>query len=578
MRFWATKTAARLRRGFGWMRDRGDGHGLFALWLAFMVLTAAAITSPGAINFLASGTGAVMRSLASKAADEVSVKDFGATGNGTTDDTIYVVAALAALPSSGGRLLFPAATYKFNLSTTRGGVVLVGAGSGNINTGLGGTKFIAADASKPILQFGDGATTTSRGNAVRDVILVGDGANVTGDGIYLFGARDMTIDNVAISAFGRDGIRIQCNTTSSSGIHIGRAAISGSKGANLRAEACAGSFTSNITVTDSHFNDAAVASGGRAIYLDSTTVNLVNTYLDLHDGVGIQMVKNFSGNPNIEADSVNFDNADGSTATSMDVSTVYASAARLSTVINGCFRFNGKVVYSDATVNVSVSRGCVFYQPWSVNPAVFNSLQLPISEVEAQAGGTIPTLSRSGNTPDTDADIILAHSGFKVSAADGANGFNNPLHLGTSALYKNQGGLLMWRKDANRPTAENNAQVLGWVSTAPTFGATVTMDLTLANVFLITIPNGSCATNFTINNPSGSGTGVSSHGNSMQIVCVINTCGGAYTGATTWSANWHLAGAWVNAANTNRRCAGFQQDPTGSPWYETWRSVADIAN
>jgi hypothetical protein len=36
-------------------------------------------------------------------------------------------------------------------------------------------------------------------------------------------------------------------------------------------------------------------------------------------------------------------------------------------------------------------------------------------ETEAQAGGTMPTLSRSGNTPDTDADLVLAHGGFKVT-------------------------------------------------------------------------------------------------------------------------------------------------------------------
>jgi hypothetical protein len=48
------------------------------------------------VGFLASGTGAMLRTIQSKSRDFVSVRDFGATGNGSTDDTAAIQAALTA--------------------------------------------------------------------------------------------------------------------------------------------------------------------------------------------------------------------------------------------------------------------------------------------------------------------------------------------------------------------------------------------------------------------------------------------------------------------------------------------------
>lgn len=56
-------------------------------------------------------TGGVAQSVATKLAQTISVKDFGAVGNGTTDDTAAFVAALAACPSGGEIYLPPNATY-----------------------------------------------------------------------------------------------------------------------------------------------------------------------------------------------------------------------------------------------------------------------------------------------------------------------------------------------------------------------------------------------------------------------------------------------------------------------------------
>jgi hypothetical protein len=57
-------------------------------------------------------TGAINRPINQKLGDFVSVKDFGAVGDGTTDDTAAIQAAFNSLKATGGSLYIPKGTYK----------------------------------------------------------------------------------------------------------------------------------------------------------------------------------------------------------------------------------------------------------------------------------------------------------------------------------------------------------------------------------------------------------------------------------------------------------------------------------
>ena len=92
-------------------------------------------------NYLQGGSGSVARTTASKLQESVSVRDFGAVGDGTTDDTAAIAAAVLAT-GYGDTLYFPAGTYKISseIRLTKP-ITILGAGPNTPFTGVSGATF-----------------------------------------------------------------------------------------------------------------------------------------------------------------------------------------------------------------------------------------------------------------------------------------------------------------------------------------------------------------------------------------------------------------------------------------------------
>ena len=134
------------------------------------------------ITYTPAGTGAVSRTVQSKLRDVVSVKDFGAVGDGVADDAAAVNAAINAVAAiGGGDVLLPAGTTLVGATVyVADNVRLVGAGQ------KATTIKLKASANVNIIQKKAGAAGTGAG--LFDLSVDGNDANNTNGGIYWAGA------------------------------------------------------------------------------------------------------------------------------------------------------------------------------------------------------------------------------------------------------------------------------------------------------------------------------------------------------------------------------------------------------
>ena len=117
----------------------------------------------------------------------VSVKDFGAIGDGVTDDTVAIQAGIDAVSVGGGTLYFPVGTYLVSSSLTinKTGVGIVGDGHGSRESGTAqhGTVIKWGGGLSNVFVYGDGGTTTVFACTVRDIAI--NCSDLASRGFYL---------------------------------------------------------------------------------------------------------------------------------------------------------------------------------------------------------------------------------------------------------------------------------------------------------------------------------------------------------------------------------------------------------
>jgi hypothetical protein len=172
-------------------------------WSAFQV---AGSLSSAEVSFSQTGPGAVVRTVEGRLRETVSVKDYGAVGDGITDDTIAIQHAVDTNP--GKVVFFPQGTYRITSTIL---IDVFGQGS-YVST----SQFVGSGTSQTVIdnQSGGAAIKITAGSAVdfaynaviRDLNITSSTLTPGSMGLELESCRFVTVENVRIRNVASHGI------------------------------------------------------------------------------------------------------------------------------------------------------------------------------------------------------------------------------------------------------------------------------------------------------------------------------------------------------------------------------------
>jgi len=164
-----------------------------SLWISVQGFINKLTSSVGSavVGFVQAGTGAVARFVQDKLRESVSVKDYGAVGDGITDDSSAIANACNAALSGVGRLYWPAGDYRVastaTINTLAGGLLMYGNSPNSIGTRA---NIIQDDINTPVFKV-RGANLTARGLAF--TVFAGAAKTAAGAAITVISATSNTI-------------------------------------------------------------------------------------------------------------------------------------------------------------------------------------------------------------------------------------------------------------------------------------------------------------------------------------------------------------------------------------------------
>jgi hypothetical protein len=182
--------------------------------------TTSSVQNAAGVVYNPSGTGAVATNVQTKLRESVSVKDFGAVGDGTTDDTAAIQAAIDA----SANVYIPAGTYKITSAL----VVNRLGGSSIMGAGIGITTIDNAGTGNGIeCKSAGGVDSTKLNIVVSDLSIDGNVSSLSG--LYAYDVAQCIFERIESKNNGSHGINCEmvvnsriekCLTTANTGSGI----------------------------------------------------------------------------------------------------------------------------------------------------------------------------------------------------------------------------------------------------------------------------------------------------------------------------------------------------------------------
>jgi hypothetical protein len=227
--------------------------------------------------------GSVGRTVSQKLRELYSVLDFGATGNGSTDDTAAIQAAINAVGNTGGGIVyFPEGTYRVTseLTITFYGVTLEGAGRG--------TTIAASADTHNIIKIGGTSALPFR-CGVRDLHLTGGNIAV----LISYNSAQSILENLYISG-SKIGIEIKGDYTTSPikdtiNNHIYKVELENIKDYGIHLLMCGDVYISDVQTPSPQVDQFGmfIDSGVTAVYADHVNCTGGQGGILINDGTGI---------------------------------------------------------------------------------------------------------------------------------------------------------------------------------------------------------------------------------------------------------------------------------------------------
>jgi hypothetical protein len=246
------------------------------------------------------------------------VKQFGAKGDGATDDTVAIQAAVTA--AAGGMVTFPPGTYviteRISYTTTTTGA----AGAHLVGAGMGKTIIDNRVVANSCFYFAGAANRPQIGPSIEGMTILTTTRPATSNGVEVFATLHAVIRDLNIIGLSGDGIRITCATGDPDG-PIETLVT------NCRVEAClhglncnvAAGFTQVSYLTVMHTYFVANTTGCR--YIGQAGLFIGNSFVE-NTGKGMDVVHNGANNQMLAMVTNTFEN-NGGTPT-LDISSMLA--------------------------------------------------------------------------------------------------------------------------------------------------------------------------------------------------------------------------------------------------------------